>query len=153
MALPVDAFKLDGISPRYIQDKIANALVSDKADGAINPFMVLNELESGLRSHSLINSDEQRKRFAEMLSVVKQEYEDIVKNEVQRAISADDMKALLLGAAAASGEPLAFLLPIRDDDLFAWALSAGLRLVKPMNLMAIGEYVEPRGSWFPSVIY
>src|SRR6478672_3326254 len=52
--------------------------------------MVLNDLESGLRSHSLINSDEQRKRFAEMLSVVKQEYEDIVKNEVQRAISADE---------------------------------------------------------------
>jgi len=50
--------------------------------------MVLNELESGLRSHSLINSDEQRKRYSEMLSVVKQEYEDIVKNEVQRAISA-----------------------------------------------------------------
>src|SRR5712664_3595036 len=81
---------LDGISPRYIQDKIANALVSDKADGAINPFMVLNELESGLRSHSLINSEEQRKRYAEMLSIVKQEYEDIVKNEVQRAISADE---------------------------------------------------------------
>src|SRR5436305_5732570 len=81
---------LDGISPRYIQDKIANALVSDKADGAINPFMVLNELESGLRSHSLISSEEQRKRFGEMLSVVKQEYEDIVKNEVQRAISADE---------------------------------------------------------------
>src|SRR5579871_6652647 len=52
---------LDGISPRYIQDKIANSLVSDKADGAINPFMVLNELESGLRSHSLISSEEQRK--------------------------------------------------------------------------------------------
>ena len=81
---------LDGISPRYIQDKIANALVSDKADGAINPFMVLNELESGLRSHSLISSEEQRKRYGEMLSVVKQEYEDIVKNEVQRAISADE---------------------------------------------------------------
>src|SRR6188768_2539575 len=81
---------LDGISPRYIQDKIANALVSDKADGAINPFMVLNELESGLRSHSLISSEDQRKKFSEMLSVVKQEYEDIVKNEVQRAISADE---------------------------------------------------------------
>jgi serine protein kinase len=65
---------LDGISPRYIQDKIANALVSDKADGAIN----------------LISSDEQRKRYIDMLSVVKQEYEDIVKNEVQRAISADE---------------------------------------------------------------
>ena len=35
-----------------------------RRDGAINPFMVLNELESGLRSHSLINSDEQRKRYA-----------------------------------------------------------------------------------------
>jgi serine protein kinase len=81
---------LDGISPRYIQDKIANALVSDKADGAINPFMVMNELESGLKSHSLISSDEQRKRYIDMLSVVKQEYEDIVKNEVQRAISADE---------------------------------------------------------------
>ncbi len=81
---------LDGISPRYIQDKIANALVSDKADGAINPFMVLNELEGGLKSHSLISSEEQRKRYGELLSVVKQEYEDIVKNEVQRAISADE---------------------------------------------------------------
>ncbi|HTJ45960.1 MAG TPA: serine protein kinase [Kofleriaceae bacterium] len=81
---------LDGISPRYIQDKISNALVSEKGEGHINPFMVLNELESGLRSHSLINSEEQRKRYGEMLQVVKQEYEDIVKNEVQRAISADE---------------------------------------------------------------
>jgi len=81
---------LDGISPRYIQDKIANALVSDKAEGAINPFMVLNELESGLKNHSLISNEEQRKRYTDMLSVVKQEYEDIVKNEVQRAISADE---------------------------------------------------------------
>ncbi len=81
---------LDGISPRYIQDKISNALVSDKSDGSINPFLVLNELEGGLRNHSLITNDEQRKRWRELLSVVKQEYEDIVKNEVQRAISADE---------------------------------------------------------------
>jgi len=81
---------LDGISPRYVQDKISNALVSDKSEGSINPFMVLNELEAGLRSHSLITNEESRKRYREMLSVVKQEYEDIVKNEVQRAISADE---------------------------------------------------------------
>jgi serine protein kinase len=81
---------LDGISPRYIQDKISNALVSDKGEGCINPFMVLNELESGLKQHSLISSEEARKRFRELLAVVKQEYEDIVKNEVQRAISADE---------------------------------------------------------------
>jgi len=81
---------LDGISPRYVQDKISNALVSDKGDGCVNPFMVLNELESGLRSHSLISSDEVRKRYRELLATVKQEYEDVVKNEVQRAISADE---------------------------------------------------------------
>jgi serine protein kinase len=81
---------MEGISPRYIQDKISNALVSDAGEGCINPFMVLNELESGLRHHTLINNEEQRKRYKDLLAVVKQEYEDIAKNEVQRAISADE---------------------------------------------------------------
>src|SRR5256885_17105815 len=81
---------MDGISPRYIQDKISNALVNEQFAGCVNPFMVLNELESGLRNHSLISSEEVRKRDRELLSVVKGEYEDIVKNEVQRAISADE---------------------------------------------------------------
>ncbi len=81
---------MDGISPRYIQDKISNALVADVGGGCVNPFMVLNELESGLRHHSLMKNEEQRKRFRELLSIVKEEYEDIVKNEVQRAISADE---------------------------------------------------------------
>ncbi|RMH43504.1 MAG: serine protein kinase [Deltaproteobacteria bacterium] len=81
---------LDGISPRYIQDKISNALVSDKATSSVNPFMVMNELEAGLKHHSLIASEEERRRYKDLLTVVKQEYEDIVKNEVQRAISADE---------------------------------------------------------------
>src|SRR5438034_1794052 len=81
---------MDGISPRYIQDKISNALVNEQFAGCVNPFMVLNELENGLRHHSLIKSDEQRKNFRELLTVVKHEYEDMVKNEVQRAISADE---------------------------------------------------------------
>ena len=38
---------MEGISPRYVQDKISNALVSDKGEGCVNPFMVLNELEGG----------------------------------------------------------------------------------------------------------
>ena len=52
--------------------------------------MVLNELEKGLRHHSLITNEEQRKRFLESIALVKREYEEIVKNEVQRAISADE---------------------------------------------------------------
>ena len=81
---------MDGISPRYIQDKISNALVSEKSTTSINPFMVMNELESGIKHHSLISNDEQKKRYKELLAVVKEEYEDIVKNEVQRAIAADE---------------------------------------------------------------
>jgi serine protein kinase len=81
---------MEGISPRYIQDKISNALVSDKTGNCMNPFMVLNEIESGLRHHSLISNEDQKKYYKEMITIVKQEYEDIVKNEVQRAICADE---------------------------------------------------------------
>ena len=81
---------MQGISPRYVQDKISNALVRHPDASSVNPFMVMNELEAGLKHHSLITSDEVRERYRELLTVVKEEYEDIVKNEVQRAIAADD---------------------------------------------------------------
>ncbi|MBM4361775.1 MAG: serine protein kinase [Deltaproteobacteria bacterium] len=81
---------MEGISPRYVQDKISNALVSELGEGTINPFMVMNELEKGLNQHSLISNEEQRKRYRDLIGVVKREYEEIVKNEVQRAISADE---------------------------------------------------------------
>ncbi|HZZ44755.1 MAG TPA: hypothetical protein VFE58_17595 [Tepidisphaeraceae bacterium] len=83
---------MHGISPRYIQDKISNALVSHQAvvDQAINPFMVMNELEGGLSHHSLITDEELKKEYKEILAIVREEYEDILKGEVQRAISADE---------------------------------------------------------------
>jgi serine protein kinase len=81
---------MQGISPRYVQDKISNALVAHMEAKSINPFMVMNELEAGLKHHSLITSDEIRTRYRELLGVVKEEYENIVKNEVQRAIAADE---------------------------------------------------------------
>ena len=81
---------MEGISPRYIQDKVSNALVSEESDGCVNPFMVLNQLESGLDNHSLMKSDDQKKAFRELLTVVKDEYAEVTKNEVQRAISADE---------------------------------------------------------------
>lgn len=81
---------MQGISPRYVQDKISNALVAHPESRSINPFMVLNELEHGLKHHSLITSDELKSRYRELLGVVKEEYENIVKNEVQRAIAADE---------------------------------------------------------------
>lgn len=81
---------MEGISPRYVQDKLSSSLVKDMNEKCVNPFMVLNELEAGLAHNSLISSDEQRERFKQLLSVVKEEYEDIIKNEVRRAISADE---------------------------------------------------------------
>ena len=81
---------LHGISPRYVQDKLSNALVAHLGAKSINPFMVLNELDGGLKHHSLITSDETKQRYRELLAVVKEEYENIVKNEVQRAIAADE---------------------------------------------------------------
>jgi serine protein kinase len=81
---------MHGISPRYVQDKISNALVAHPDASSINPFMVLNELDSGLKHHSLITSEETRHHYRDLLGVVKEEYENIVKNEVQRAIAADE---------------------------------------------------------------
>ncbi len=81
---------MDGISPRYIQDKLSNSLVKETGARCINPFMIINELESGLDNHSLITNTDVKQHYRELLALVKQEYEDIVKNEVQRAISADE---------------------------------------------------------------
>ena len=79
-----------GISPRYVQDKLSNALVAHPDASNINPFMVLNELEAGLNHHALLTSDELRDKYRELLGVVREEYENVVKNEVQRAIAADE---------------------------------------------------------------
>lgn len=88
---------LMGISPRYIQDKLSNALVVDTQDLCVNPFMVLKELEEGLGNHSLLNSD-QKNKFAELLVLIKAEYGEILKNEVQLAVSADDAALSKLAA-------------------------------------------------------
>jgi predicted N-acetyltransferase YhbS len=69
------------------------------------------------------------------------------------AESDEDMGALFAGAAAATGAPLSLLLPTRQAALLRWCLGRGLRVVKPMTLMSLGEYREPRGSFHPSVGY
>jgi hypothetical protein len=64
----------------------------------------------------------------------------------------EDMQALLAGGAAAVGEPIGLLVPL-ESELFPWALDAGLRALKPMNVMSMGFHQEPQGAWFPSVLY
>jgi serine protein kinase len=78
---------LGGISPRYVQDRIATCIAS--ARGPVTPHMVLDELESGLRHHSLIGSEDTRKRYTQLVGLVREEYETIIQREVQAAITAD----------------------------------------------------------------
>ena len=73
------------------------------------------------------------------------------------AETAADMEALLVGAAASIDDPLAFLVPLRSE-LFRWSLEQGLRLPAEVagdeqHVMALGDYREPQGFWFPSVLY
>ena len=65
----------------------------------------------------------------------------------------EDMQALLLGAAAQGDEPLALLVPLAVGPLPVGPRARVCARVKPMNVMAMGSYQEPRGAWFPSVIY
>ncbi len=58
----------------------------------------------------------------------------------------------LIGAADQIAGP-GFLLPTRNSELLRWCLDQGLRIVMPMTLMARGLYQEPRGVFFPSVLY
>lgn len=70
------------------------------------------------------------------------------------AESEDDMRALLTGAGNLSdNQPLSLLLPTRQTDLFRWCLKEGMRAIKPMTLMAMGEYQEARACYLPSVGY
>lgn len=70
------------------------------------------------------------------------------------AETVDDMKALLVGAGNLSeGQPVSFLLPSRQSDLFRWCLKKGIRALKPMTLMAMGKYQEPSLPYLPSVGY
>jgi hypothetical protein len=60
---------------------------------------------------------------------------------------------LILSMSAASQRPIEMLVPIRQAWLFRFLLAEGLKVMKPMTLMTIGEYREPRGAWWPSVLY
>jgi GNAT superfamily N-acetyltransferase len=69
------------------------------------------------------------------------------------AATEEDMQALLLGAPQITKKPITFLMPARRAALFRWCFTKGFRAIRPMTLMTIGEYSEPKGSYFPSVLY
>lgn len=74
---------MDGISPRYIINRLSGALVKDNIT-CINPIDALRAVKDGFEQHSGISAD-QRDRYLNLVSVARREYDDLAKNEVQRA--------------------------------------------------------------------
>lgn len=81
---------LYGISPRFIQDVLGDTLASDTTTSCVNVFMVLNEIREKLKTSILISKDEDRMKYGSLLAQVQEKFEDIVKDEIQRAFAADE---------------------------------------------------------------
>jgi predicted N-acetyltransferase YhbS len=63
----------------------------------------------------------------------------------------DDLEALI-GSAPHLDEP-GIVVPLGNAELFRWCLDHGLRVFFVMNMMTMGLYQEPRGSYLASVGY
>ena len=74
---------MDGISPRYIINRLSSALVRDGIT-CINPIDALRTIKSGFEQHTGINA-EQRERYLNLISAARKEYDEMAKIEVQRA--------------------------------------------------------------------
>jgi serine protein kinase len=74
---------MDGISPRYIINRLSGALVRDNIT-CINPIDALRAIKDGFEQHTGISSD-QRERYMNLVSIARREYDQIAKNDVQRA--------------------------------------------------------------------
>jgi serine protein kinase len=74
---------MDGISPRYIINRLSSALVRDGVT-CINPIDALRAIKDGFEQHTGISS-EQRERYLNLISQARKEYDELAKIEVQRA--------------------------------------------------------------------
>ncbi len=74
---------MDGISPRYVINRLSNALVKQNTT-CINAIDALRALKDGLDQHTSITREE-RERYLNLISEARKEYDEMAKKEVQRA--------------------------------------------------------------------
>ena len=74
---------MDGISPRYIINRLSNALIKDNVT-CLNPIDALRALRDGFEQHTSITREE-RERLLNLIAEARKEYDEIAKREVQRA--------------------------------------------------------------------
>ena len=74
---------MDGISPRYVINRLSSALVQDGVT-CINPIDALRALKDGFEQHTSLKREE-KEHFLNLISETRREYDEMAKNEVQKA--------------------------------------------------------------------
>ncbi|RNC99819.1 PrkA family serine protein kinase [Lysinibacillus halotolerans] len=74
---------MNGIDPRYIINRISSAIIRKEVP-SINALDVLRSLKDGLDQHASI-SEEDREKYMNYIAIARREYDEIAKNEVQKA--------------------------------------------------------------------
>ncbi len=74
---------MDGISPRYVINRLSNALVRDGVT-CINSIDALRSLRDGLEQHTSIDRD-QYEHLLNLIAEARHEYDEMAKREVQKA--------------------------------------------------------------------
>jgi predicted Ser/Thr protein kinase/intein/homing endonuclease len=72
-----------GISPRYVINRLSNALVQESKK-YITPIDALRTIRDGFDQHTGITTEE-RERYTNLITLVRKEFDEIAKTEVQRA--------------------------------------------------------------------
>jgi serine protein kinase len=74
---------MDGISPRYVINRLSNALVRDGVT-CVNAIDALRSLRDGLEQHTSIDRD-QHEYLLNLIAEARREYDEMAKREVQKA--------------------------------------------------------------------
>ncbi|WP_370452543.1 PrkA family serine protein kinase [Lysinibacillus sp. SGAir0095] len=74
---------MNGIDPRYIINRISSAIIRKEVP-SINALDVLRSLKDGLDQHASISAED-REKYMNYIAIARKEYDEIAKNEVQKA--------------------------------------------------------------------
>ena len=90
---------MDGISPRYVINRLSNALVRDGVT-CVNSIDALRSLRDGLEQHTSIDRD-QYEHLLNLIAEARHEYDEMAKREVQKGL-----RLLLRGVRAHAPQQL-----------------------------------------------
>jgi len=74
---------MDGISPRFVINRISSSLIRPNSK-CINPIDILRAIKDGFDTHGTFKRED-RERFDNLIADVRREYDEIARNDVQKA--------------------------------------------------------------------